>query len=352
MEWTIPRFARADVDRAGETLRSRRAPIDDMVRAVEVLDNWRASHAFPLNSFQMVLRDRAKEIDQHALIAQRLKRIPSIVAKLSKQDSMRLSQMQDIGGCRAVLRSVTAARRVRDLYLRRRSSAVLVGAKDYVATPAASGYRSFHLVYRYQSGRSAARAAYNGQLVEIQVRSKLQHAWATAVETVGLVTFQALKSSEGTPEWLDLFRHISCLFAASEGTAPVPGLPELPEVVRIVRERSRDLRIAQRLRAVRTALKVLEDRAVPSSTYYMLILDPAAESLEIRSYLYDQLELATAEYTSVEQEISSGKPRDAVLVRAESMSALRKAYPNYFLDTSYFLQRLNELSRGPSRSGG
>jgi len=40
-------------------------------------------------------------------------------------------------------------------------------------------------------------------LIEIQIRSKLQHIWATAVETVGFFTGQAIKSNEGEKEWND-----------------------------------------------------------------------------------------------------------------------------------------------------
>jgi len=55
----------------------------------------------------MTLIKRAKKIDKQAIIAQRLKRLPSIDAKLRQHASwMKLTQMQDIGGCRAIVRSV------------------------------------------------------------------------------------------------------------------------------------------------------------------------------------------------------------------------------------------------------
>ena len=43
-----------------------------------------------------------------------------------------------------------------------------------------SGYRGVHLIYRYNSDR---KTEYNTLLIEMQLRSQLQHAWATAVET-------------------------------------------------------------------------------------------------------------------------------------------------------------------------
>jgi len=40
--------------------------------------------------------------------------------------------------------------------------------------------------------------------------------------------------------------------------------------------------------------------------------------------------------------IEGDPTRDAVLVSVESLSALRRAYPNYFLDTSAFLESVEE----------
>lgn len=345
MEWTVPRYDRAAVDAAGKTLRDDSSDLDVWFDALEVLDNWRSSHAFPLNTFQTVLRNRARKLDPQATVAQRLKRVPSIMAKLQRQRSMRLTQMQDIGGCRAVLRDVAAARRLRDNYLRRPSNAVFVSTKDYIQAPRDSGYRSIHLIYRYNSGRSAKRAAFNGLQIEIQIRSRLQHAWATAVETVGLLTNQALKSEQGEADWLELFRYISTMFAYAERTPGLPGMPDVTAIVREVQARADALRMTQRLRAVRQALRLIERSASRESRYFLMKLDAAAESLAVRGFAEDEIDLATAEYAAAEQ-AAVGSTTDVVLVRADSVKALRKAYPNYFLDTAHFLMSYEQLVAG------
>jgi putative GTP pyrophosphokinase len=188
-KYTLPLYSKADVNRAGEILRDWAAPGHEIEWAVGTLDNWRAAHAYPLNTFQVVLAGRAREVDGTALLAQRLKRVPSILAKLQKRPTMRLTQMQDIGGCRAVVQSLPAARRLRDLYLQRRTSAEFVGSKNYIDEPAESGYRCFHLIYRYHSARQHLQA-WDGLQTEIQIRTQLQHAWATAVETIGTIIGQ------------------------------------------------------------------------------------------------------------------------------------------------------------------
>lgn len=73
---------------------------------------------------------------------------------------------------------------------------------DYVQEPKESGYRSIHFIYKYKSENKDV----DGAKVELQVRTKLQHSWAMAVETAGLITSTPLKSSMGSEEWLDFFK--------------------------------------------------------------------------------------------------------------------------------------------------
>ena len=102
----------------------------DFRSAVAVINNWRASHAYPLNTFQVYLRKTASRFDDGPLIAQRIKRLVSIGAKLNRQGSMKLPQMQDVGGCRAILANVSTARSVFDYYQNESG----VNIKDYRST--------------------------------------------------------------------------------------------------------------------------------------------------------------------------------------------------------------------------
>ena len=117
-------------------------------------------------------------------------------------DRMNLARMQDLGGCRAVVNSVEKVRALVGLYEKSPIKHKLVGQDDYIAHPQASGYRGIHLVYRYYSDRSPT---YNGLQIKLQLRSPLQHAWATAVETVVTFLRQALKASQGHADWLRFF---------------------------------------------------------------------------------------------------------------------------------------------------
>ena len=154
----------------------------DAREALSVLNNWRAAHSFPLNTLQNGLRTRAATVCDTAIVSQRLKRTPSTIAKLRRFPGMKFSRMQDIGGCRAAVDSVEEVEALRQAHLDSRMKHRLVSQKNYIGNPKPSGYRGVHLVYRYRSDRNDT---YNGLLIEVQLRSKLQHAWATAVETAG-----------------------------------------------------------------------------------------------------------------------------------------------------------------------
>jgi len=347
--WTRPRFLRSQIDAAGGVLRELgHGELDSadgvtrVAQAYDVLDNWRASHAFPLNTMQMVLRGRARDVDSHALVAQRLKRSFSVIRKLHKQKSMRLSQMQDIGGCRAVVNGLRALRSLHTAYSRGSSASTLVGRKDYIQTPSSSGYRSIHLIYEYHTKRGKHLTAFDGLQIEIQLRSQLQHAWATAVETVGAVTGHALKVSEGPREWLNALTNISSLFAYVEGTPPAAGAPDRKSLARLVSSEVTRLRIRERLKSFGLAVRTLAGQRRKEHRYFLLVLDATAESLSVVGYREAEFEVASSQYRASEDIARLTPGMDVVLVRAESIEAIERAYPNYFLDSQFFISQLNQ----------
>jgi putative GTP pyrophosphokinase len=89
--------------------------------------------------------------------------------------------MQDIGGLRIVLRELDYVYKMRDSILDSKFLHKLIRQDDYIKNPKKSGYRSLHLVYKY---KNKYRTDYDGLQVEIQLRTELQHIWATAVETM------------------------------------------------------------------------------------------------------------------------------------------------------------------------
>src|SRR5262249_40879797 len=148
MAWTKPNYSREAVNRAGATYVDPDTNREDRELALAVINNWRSAHSYPLNTWQTNLRRVARAHDRDPTIAQRIKRLPSIRHKLERIEGMKLSRMQDIGGCRAVVANVDAVHAIHDYY--RNKSRVkhrFVREDLYTQSPPPSGYRGVHLVY-------------------------------------------------------------------------------------------------------------------------------------------------------------------------------------------------------------
>ncbi len=109
-------YSKSQINKAGEILIKTHPSLKEILRAFEVISNWRACHGYPMNTFQVTLRRRLKGFDG-AIGAERLKRIPSIIDKLKLQQNMQLSRMQDIGGLRAVVKNMDDVGRLKKIYL-------------------------------------------------------------------------------------------------------------------------------------------------------------------------------------------------------------------------------------------
>ncbi|WOH67526.1 RelA/SpoT domain-containing protein [Bradyrhizobium sp. BWA-3-5] len=302
---------------------------------------------FPLNTFHVGLRRRAKAIDAGSITAQRIKRLASIELKLVRFPTMTLSQMQDIGGCRAIVSNASQVYRLCDSYFASDIKHSLHQRDDYIANPKESGYRGVHLVYRYFSDK---KSDYNTLKIEMQLRSQLQHAWATPVELVGALVQQALKSSLGEQEWLRFFALMGSTIAIREDTALVPDTPQdYASLVSELREHAQSLDVANRLRAFGTALQVYESSASRDNHYYLIEVDNAQKLVNVTSFKHSESELATAKYLETEKKLKDRPNSDAVLVSVDSMDALRRAYPNYFLDTRVFVSLMEETLKSTRR---
>ena len=179
-----------------------------------VLNTWRAKHSFLINTFQATLRHRLSSIDSTALVAPRLMRSSSIISKLKRLDGMKLARMQGIGGVRGVPSRLNQVNDVRALYEEvGRFDHELVALTDCIHNPKVDGYRSLHFGFRYQN---QLEPEHNGLFVELQLRTKLQHAWATAVETIGTFLGQGLTARQGESHGLRFFDLVSFAFAPIE----------------------------------------------------------------------------------------------------------------------------------------
>jgi ppGpp synthetase/RelA/SpoT-type nucleotidyltranferase len=342
LAYVQPIYSKNNVRKAGDILKDDNASKSDKIWGNEVLGNWRAIHSYPINTFQATLRDKLKIIDESSLVAQRLKRSPSIISKLKRFPSMQLSRMQDIGGLRAVLSTLENVEELQKSYkVSTRFPHELVNEKNYILEPKDTGYRGIHLIYKYKNQKNNI---YDGLHIELQIRTRLQHSWATAVETMGTFLNHSLKSSEGPEEWLAFFALTGSAFAHFEKSNPVTQYAHMSKdetYTTMIYEASR-LNVVERLKAFSIATESITTGKSLGS-YHIVILNPKEKNVIVESFSKRRIDEANLRYSYYENQINEGNQLQVVLVATGSIESLRQAYPSYFLDTEQFIKAINRI---------
>jgi putative GTP pyrophosphokinase len=333
------KYSKNQISNAGKILLTSKSQ-DEIDNAIALINEWRASHMYPLNFMKSSL---LKLLNQNnivpVLISQRLKRLVSITYKLDLNPQMGLGGMQDIGGYRAVLKDTKDLMRLHSL-LQSTKTHKLLKINDYVADPKPSGYRSIHYIYEY----SSTLEQFNGLRIELQIRTKLQHNWATAVETAGIITKTSLKSSQGPDSWLEFFKVISSLFAIKEG---FPVLKEhstrtMEDLMLDCELQSKKLKIIDILTGLRISANQIETGKIKGD-YYIIIINVKEHLVRIQSYSKNNFNQASEDYANIEKSITESEGA-VVLVTSDSIISLKKAYPSYFLDTSEFIAAIEKIN--------
>ncbi len=328
---------------AGEILRQSPSPnIGDWLNAYDLLEKWRSMHAYPLNTFQANVRNMLKKngLSEKALVAQRLKRLYSILLKLKRFSTMRLERMQDIGGLRIIVPTVKDVYCLVNCMKESKWKHKLLREKDYINEPPESGYRSYHLIYEYHNIQ--APEEYQGLFVELQIRTQLQHVWATAVETVGTFLRQSLKSSQGPQDWLDYFKLASAAFAIEENTPISSFFSDMyPDaIVKELHKQTLEMHVFKKISNFHRTVDISKKMKFKNK-YILLRLNLSNNTIIARIYNQNDLEKASADYGELEKQRNDDE--DVVLVSSASLKDLRKAYPNYFVDINGFIKHLNRI---------
>lgn len=316
------------VNRAGDVLRQR--PEDLTEEDVVVLDAWRAAHRYVLNTFQAILRNRTR--GQNIVVAQRLKRRSTIVDKLLREPRMELARMDDIAGCRLIFPDIDSLISFRTKFHkapfrhRRRNQ---LDKYDYIARPKPSGYRGIHDIYEYNS-KSIKGAKYKGILLELQYRTRCQHAWATAVELISEFTGNEPKFNRGDARHIEFFKLASEIIARTCEKAK-SCYPDLSDSDLIGRFNKIDSQI--HLMAFLRSLKPSEDVAAAG----LLVLHVTAKG-DFMIHEFPDKAKATAGYFELEKKYPDD---NLVLVDADTFAAIRLAYQNYFSDVMEFVHLID-----------
>ncbi|MEU3118458.1 RelA/SpoT domain-containing protein [Micromonospora chalcea] len=332
-KWVVPEHSNKAVQRASRVIGKGTGTSEEIWAAREVLSNYRLAHAFPLNAVTVTVRQRALDVNQNAVVAERRKRLPTIIDKLKRHPTMSVTTMQDLGGCRVVFESVAEVDELVGILADLpRSRNRVKKVYDYLRDdpgPRNSGYRGVHLVYEY----GASKKEYHGLRIELQVRTQLQHAWATAVETMDLFSGSELKYGKGDRDALRFFVLVASLMAHEEGTAPAPGTEGTPD--ELADELARLEVTVGVLGRLRGYAAIVGEHAT-TDRRNTLTLELFRREGRLTVTVHETLADAEARLTALET--LDDENLDVVLINIARISQLRDAYPNYFADTARFTE--------------
>lgn len=338
------KYSKTQVNKAGSILKSKKNhSTDEVYRAENILTYWRSIHAPLITTFQALLRTNiTNKINKNSTIAQRLKRSPSIIQKLDRYPQMKLSTMQDIAGIRAIMTNVSEVYKLRNELASKKTKHKFIEEYDYIKSPKQSGYRGIHLIFEYNNQKKIES---NGLKIELQIRSSLQHIWATSVETMGTYLDTSLKSSQGPNEILNFFALTGLAFSLLEKNSGVKLEKHLnaKHIFIETLNKFKKLKIKEKLSAYAIITNHIIDERNIEAKFYLLTLDVKNQKVTVQTFGQNEVEQANIKYTEAERSISNGEELQVVLVSTESIKNLKKAFPNYYLDTKEFLRKIDGL---------
>ena len=329
-------YTKGQLNRAGSELRAGH-PSDE---ARNIVNTWRASHAYILNTFQAILRNRTR--GKKIAVAQRHKRLRTIESKLNRQPKMQLARMDDIAGCRLIflnLKSLHAFRKIfhRAEFAHKRRNEM--DKYDYIKRPKSDGYRGIHDVYEYNVNSDQGKD-YNGLLLELQYRTVYQHAWATTVEIVGMVTENQPKFHAGDERHIEFFRLASEIIARAYESHKSCH-PELSDAELVDKFTSLDKEIH-----ILRILKGLNKSKMQMDSKKNVILSLSTEG-QLDIFTYVKGVDAMKKYFQLEK---LQKGADIVLVKADTAKDIRLSYKSYFSDPNDFLRYVEDGCKKLSKS--
>lgn len=185
-------FSKTQIDRLGDRLKEGSAGEVDL----RLLDDYRRSFGEAYENVVRTIRERLRLEP----MGRPAKSTSSIIEKLGRE-TIRLSQIQDIAGCRIVVTDITQQERIvaslRVLF----PEAVIVDRRNNPS----HGYRAAHIIVMI-----------SGKLIEIQVRSRLQHLWAELSEKLSDVIDPSIKYGGGGEQIRQMLTELSGFVAEIE----------------------------------------------------------------------------------------------------------------------------------------
>lgn len=188
--------SKTQLDRFGDRLRKGEISEADL----RLLDQYRRSFS---DVYETVVRRIRQELALEPT-GRPAQSTPSIVEKL-RRESIRLTQIQDIAGCRVIVAGIVAGIVDQDKTVQALTNlfeqTTIVDRRQQPS----HGYRAVHVVVNS-----------NGKMIEIQVRTSLQHLWAELSEKFSDVFDPAMKYGGGDKTYTEILTEWSLFVESHE----------------------------------------------------------------------------------------------------------------------------------------
>lgn len=347
MAFFPPPDSKNRVKQAGKAIAAGNPTAED----IALVDQWRAAHSYVINTFKVWLRRKITASRVDAEFAQRLKRRNTVIDKLkrTKVDGSPLirdvTTMQDFAGCRIIFDDLEDLMEFR-AFLHAHMENVTHQLKhedldkyNYIEHPKTTGYRGIHDVFLHfpRPHRIGDRTSepWQGLMVEVQYRTRAQHAWATALEISDIMDRERTKFGHGQDERGVFFAMASEIIARRyEGMTRAFPQWNTKELIERFEGLEGELGILQRLGAMRQFDKY--DKLGKHNVLNMYV-DPNGE-LALEVEVFRNAQDAIARSNELEESLFS---LNAVYVTGEPKQ-LRSAYRNYFNDPVDFVALFEE----------
>jgi ppGpp synthetase/RelA/SpoT-type nucleotidyltranferase len=346
-------YSKKSIDKAARGIRHG---YEDEVRddAINKIQNFRELHMYPLMLIKNHLARTAKKINKDIVIARRLKRLPTIINKLERPtldgtqgNAIKLTRMQDIGGCRAIVKNLSELTALQ-LKLNKSKSVHKIIHKSNYLTPKESGYGGVHLIYSCFDEDDTGNN-WKKTKIEVQLRTKLQHAWATSLEIIDTLEKIELKTSiTGHEKWRHFFK-VSGKLVAHDESACILNDQELVEAKKELKTLEAELKVKDKLTrfsfAIKEATNSSKKLSYSKDIGMCLVILRKDELFDPRHIVLSDLKFETKQFKNSDtkialSELNKSEKDEAislsVLLATTDARTLKKAYPNYFGDTLDF----------------
>lgn len=346
---TLPSKTR--IDRAGLALAKNKYRDEiEYLELEETFDEYRKAHLQPLSETTVELQHLLTNYGAQYYIAQRLKRKPQIVRKLNRL-SVRLTQLQDIGGCRIIVQKNSDVDRLYK-YLVEQVRTQSLFAIDRIADYRElgrddTGYRSLHVILKR-----------GGVHLELQIRSRIQHYWSESIERTSVIYGYHLKESEGDEQVLEYFKNLSDVFFDIEAGRE----PSLEKRLRVDELRNVCEQIIQRSdrhkvfdsfvnEDIIKTLTEKESRNPAGLDNWILVFDWNAGAFVSWDIVSRNPDDAVQTYIEYERMFPVESGYEVVLIGSSEVATVRQTHSHYFGIESYenILESLDTSIVGFSR---